>query len=43
MAESADALRDKLQMLATEDTYLNAYARRRAGDRFDRELITFAV
>ncbi len=43
MAESADALRDKLQQLATDDTFLNAYARRRAGGQFDRELITFTV
>jgi purine-binding chemotaxis protein CheW len=43
MAESADALRDKLHQLATEDTFLNAYARRRAGDQYDRELITFGV
>ncbi len=43
MAESADALRAKLGSLATEETFLNAYTRRRAGDTYDHELITFAI
>jgi purine-binding chemotaxis protein CheW len=43
VADSADSLREKLAGLATEETYLNAYARRRTGDRYDRELITFTV
>ncbi len=43
MAESAAALRDKLKRLATEDTFLTGYRRRRAGAEYDRELITFSV
>ena len=43
MADSADALMDKLRQLATEDTFHNAYARRRAGDVWDRELLAFAI
>ena len=43
MAESAELLADKLRRLATEDNFLNAYARRRMGARYDRELIAFEV
>lgn len=32
-----------VRRIATEETFLNAYARRRAGDRYDRELISFDV
>jgi purine-binding chemotaxis protein CheW len=35
--------RPKLGAFATEETFLNAYTRRRAGDAYDRELITFLI
>jgi len=43
MAESTDTLAAKLRQIATEETFLNAYRRRRAGDHYDRELIAFDV
>lgn len=43
MAESTDTPSDKLRAIATEETFLNAYARRRAGDGYDRALIAFYI
>jgi purine-binding chemotaxis protein CheW len=35
------AIGDKLRQLATDDTYLASYARRRASHQYDRQLLTF--
>jgi purine-binding chemotaxis protein CheW len=43
MADSTQALLSKLRRLATDETFLSAYARRRAGDRYDRELLSFVA
>jgi purine-binding chemotaxis protein CheW len=43
MAESGGSADRRLGQLATEETFLNAYSRRRAGDVYDREVLAIGI